>query len=121
MEIVKAFTNNKNITILGDINDPLFRASEIGDILDIHCIRSSIIDFNESEKEVRSTHTPNGLQSVTFLTEKGLYKLLFRSRKPIAIEFQNWLCKVIKELRINGNYSMQKEIAINNFKFVATK
>ena len=113
MEIVKAFTENgynNNITILGNIENPLFRASEIGDILEIHCVRSSIVDFNESEKTVRSTHTPNGQQNVTFLTEKGLYKLLFRSRKKIAVEFQNWVCEVIKELRLKGSYAIQQKL-----------
>jgi hypothetical protein len=55
-------------------------------------------------------HTLGGSQDVTFLTEKGLYKVLFRSRKPIAQKFQNWVCDVIKEIRVTGIYNMQKEI-----------
>ena len=43
-------------------------------------------------------------------TEKGLYKVLFRSRKPIAQKFQNWVCEVIKEIRLKGIYKMQSEI-----------
>jgi prophage antirepressor-like protein len=55
-------------------------------------------------------HTLGGSQEVTFLTEKGLYKVLFRSRKPIAQKFQNWVCEVLKEIRVTGIYNMQKEI-----------
>jgi anti-repressor protein len=55
-------------------------------------------------------HTLGGDQQVTFLTEKGLYKVLFKSRKPIAEKFQNWVCEVIKEIRLNGLYDLQKEI-----------
>jgi len=32
-----------------------------------------------------------GSQQVIFLTEKGLYKILFTPIKPIAEKFQNWV------------------------------
>jgi prophage antirepressor-like protein len=114
MDIVKAFNANDlhtEIVIKGTLDDPLFRASDVGVVLDISNIRTSIVDFDESEK--RAVHTTDGtgrLQDITFLTEKGLYKVLFRSRKPIAQKFQNWVCDVIKEIRVTGIYNMQKEI-----------
>ena len=88
MDIVKAFNTNDlhtEVVIKGTKTDPLFRASDIGIILEINNIRMSIIDFDESEKRaVSSTDSTGRMQDVTFLTEKGLYKVLFRSRKPIA-------------------------------------
>ena len=119
MEIVKAFNTNSlhtEITIKGTINDPLFRASDIGAILEISNIRTSINEFNETEKVVHTMSTHGGTQNVTFLTEKGLYKVLFKSRKPIAEKFQNWVYEVIKELRINGIYDLQKELEQKNTK-----
>jgi prophage antirepressor-like protein len=113
MDIVKAFNSNDlhtDIVIKGTVNDPLFRASDVGVVLDIASIRSVLRDFDESEKVVHTMHTLGGTQEVTFLTEKGLYKVLFRSRKPIAQKFQNWVCDVIKEIRVTGIYNMQKEI-----------
>ena len=113
MDIVKAFNTNDlhtEIVIKGTVNDPLFRASDIGVVLELSNIRMSIADFDESEKVVSTTDTLGGTQEVTFLTEKGLYKVLFRSRKPIAQKFQNWVCDVIKEIRVTGIYNMQKEI-----------
>ena len=113
MDIVKAFNSNDlhtEIVIRGTVTDPLFRASDIGVVLDISNIRTSIVDFDESEKVVRTTDTLGGAQDVTFLTEKGLYKVLFRSRKPIAQKFQNWVCEVVKEIRLTGIYNMQTEI-----------
>lgn len=113
MDIVKAFNSNDlhtEIIIKGTVNDPLFRASDIGVVLDIASIRSVLRDYDESEKVVHTMHTLGGSQEVTFLTEKGLYKVLFRSRKPIAQKFQNWVCDVIKEIRVTGIYNMQKEI-----------
>ena len=113
MDIVKAFNENDlhtEIIIKGTINDPLFRASDIGVVLEISNIRTSIMDFDDSEKVVHNMNTLGGNQDVTFLTEKGLYKVLFRSRKPIAQKFQNWVCEVIKEIRLKGIYKMQNEI-----------
>lgn len=113
MDIVRAFNTNNfhtEIVIKGDVNTPLFRASDVGNVLDISNIRTSINSFNDTEKVVHTMDTLGGTQQVTFLTEKGLYKILFKSRKPIAEKFQNWVCDVIKEIRLNGIYDLQKEI-----------
>ena len=113
MDIVKAFNTNDlhtEIIIKGTIDEPLFRASDVGVVLEMSNIRATIVDFDESEKVVNNVDTLGGAQEVTFLTEKGLYKVLFRSRKPIAQKFQNWVCEVIKEIRLKGIYKMQTEI-----------
>ena len=124
MDIVKAFNTNDlhtEVVIKGTKTDPLFRASDIGMVLEISNIRTSIMDFDESEKVVHSMNTLGGNQEVTFLTEKGLYKMLFRSRKPIAQKFQNWVCEVIKEIRLNGIYELQQEIVQKQKELEQTK
>ena len=113
MEVVKAFNSNKlhtEIVIKGTYDKPLFRASDIANILEMSNIRATIQHFDNTEKVVNSIDTLGGNQQVTFLTEKGLYKILFKSRKPIAEQFQNWVCEVIIELRKTGIYSLQKEL-----------
>ena len=113
MEVVKAFTANDmhtEIVIKGTINEPLFRASDIGEILEISNIRSSIQTFDDTERRVDTMDTSTGQKQVTFLTEKGLYKVLFKSRKPIAEKFQNWACDVIKEIRLTGTYKLEKQL-----------
>lgn len=113
MEIVKAFNNNDigmEITILGTYEDPLFRASDIGTILEMSNIRATIKDFDKTQKVVNSIDTLGGEQEVSFLTEKGLYEVLFRSRKPIAKQFKDWVCEVIKEIRLTGQYKLKKEV-----------
>jgi hypothetical protein len=82
----------------------------VGVVLELSNIRATIVDFDDSEKVVNKVYTLGGAQEVTFLTEKGLYKVLFRSRKPIAQKFQNWVCEVIKEIRLKGIYKMENEI-----------
>ena len=121
MEIVKAFSDNNlhtNIIIKGTPQDPLFRAIDIGLILELTNIRVSIKDFDETEK-VTISNTNNtvsnyygnaGNPNVTFLTEKGLYNILFTSRKEIAKKFKSWVFHVIKEIRLTGEYKLNKEV-----------
>jgi prophage antirepressor-like protein len=74
MEVVKAFNYNKlhtEIVIKGTHDEPLFRASDVGEILQMTNIRASIADFDDTEKAVNTIDTLGGAQSVTFLTEKG--------------------------------------------------
>jgi prophage antirepressor-like protein len=113
MEIVKAFTDNNlhaEITIRGTYAEPLFKANDVGEVLDMVNVRATINNFNDTEKVINTIETSTGPKQVSFLTEKGLYKILFKSRKPIAEKFQNWVCEVIKEIRLNGVYDLQKQI-----------
>ena len=71
-------------------------------------ICESLKDFSEDEKGVSSAYTLGGMQEATFLTELGLYRLLGRSRKPVAHKFQKWMISTLKEIRINGMYQLQQ-------------
>jgi prophage antirepressor-like protein len=113
MDIVQAFNSNNlhtEITIKGTQEDPLFRASDIGLILDIKQIRNNIKDYDPDEKVAHLVNTPGGPQEVLFLTEVGLYRLLNRSNKPIARDFQKWVAKVIKNIRLTGKYELEKQL-----------
>lgn len=47
--------------------------------------------------------TIKGDREANFINEPGLYRLIFRSDKPKAIEFSNWVCsEVLPTLRKNG-------------------
>jgi prophage antirepressor-like protein len=113
MDIVKAFIDNEataSINIKGTTDDPLFQASQIGKLLGITCINSTIRDFDEDEKVMHTMGTLGGQQECTFLTEVGLYRLLGMSRKPIARKFQKWVANVIKEIRIKGKYELEGKL-----------
>jgi len=79
--IVKAFENNPIAILHEEINDKkiyYFKASDVGKILDIVNIRTSIINFDEDEKVVRTTYSSNGGNPETiFLTSQGVYRLLY--------------------------------------------
>jgi len=116
MDILKAFKlvdTEIIINIEGTYENPLFQANQIGKILEIKNIVENLRDFDENEKILSLTNTLGGIQNTVFLTEFGLYKLLGRSRKPIASVFQKWMINTIKEIRINGIYKLKEEIDID--------
>jgi prophage antirepressor-like protein len=108
--IIKKFTNeNLTINVYGTFDKPLFLANEIGQLLGLKNIRSSLSRMNSLWKAVRPMDTVGGIQQMTFLTESGLYKLIMRSDKYEAIKFQEWICEIVlPSLRKTGQYKMQE-------------
>lgn len=115
MDILKTFVFDHTpheVCIQRDGNgDPLFKASDIGKVLSITNVRPSIADFDEHEARVSSTYTSAGDRKATFLTEQGVFKLIMRSRKPVAKPFQNWVFEVLKTIRKTGRYALEEEVA----------
>ena len=117
MDILKAFSLNNQeypVNIQGTVDDPLFQANQIGRLLDMKNINKVLADFDRDEKVLRETSTQGGVQNVSFLTEKGLIRILSRSNKPIARTFQKWMTDVIKELRKNGIVRLREEHEIES-------
>jgi prophage antirepressor-like protein len=116
MDILKSFSlcgSEYPINIQGTIEDPLFQINQIGKLLDIKNIRNQTSKFNETQKVITESNTLGGIQKISFLTEKGLYRLIGRSNKPIAEKFQNWVCDVIKEIRLTGEYKLKEQLEKN--------
>ena len=64
-------------------------------------VNSTLLDgVSKTHKPVISIGPANRL----FLTEAGLYEVLFQSRKPIAKQFKKQVKAILKEIRINGGY-----------------
>jgi len=119
MDIVRAFSDvglglcdGVAINIQGTAEDPLFQANQIGELLGISEIRSTMRDFDEDEKGVHTAHSRGGSQTTLFLTELGLIRLLGMSRKPFARHFQKWVTQVIREIRLAGKYELENRIAL---------
>jgi len=109
--LVKQF-NDLNINIYGTYEEPLFKAKDIGDLLGIKNIRDTLTSLDEQCKiKVNVGNTDVGNNSDTwFLTEDGLYELLFISRKPIAKQFKVWIRNIIKEIRLKGKYDLEEQL-----------
>ena len=74
--LVKQF-NGLNIQVYGTYEEPLFKAKDVGDLLGIDQIRKTIQNLDEEDKVIKPGNTVTGLQEQWFLTENGLYEVLF--------------------------------------------
>ena len=78
------------------------------DITDILGTATRDIKKILKDSDVDSIHHIDSVgrkQEMSIVSEKGLYKLIFKSRKPFAEEFQDWICEeVIPLLRKDGMY-----------------
>ena len=110
--LVKQF-QDLNINIYGTYEEPLFKAKDIGDLLGIKDINSTIRDFDSDESCMHSMHTAFGTKDINMLTEQGLYKVLMTSRKEVAKQFQKWVYQVIKEIRKKGKYDLEEKLLQN--------
>ncbi|PTM59581.1 BRO-N domain-containing protein [Desmospora activa] len=61
--------------------------------------RDMVRMLREDQKGAHLMRTPGGEQEVTVISETGIYKAIMRSKRPEAEEFEQWVYKVIKELR----------------------
>ena len=53
--------------------------------------------------------TNGGMQELAFINEENLYRVIFRSNKPEALNFQNWVfAEVLPTIRKTGSYSARQ-------------
>lgn len=112
LEILKQTTVlNKDFTVYGSIEEPLFLAKDVAEWIDHSNHRVMLETVDEDEKVVRNAYTLGGNQDQWFLTEEGLYEVLMQSRKPIAKAFKKEVKKILKDLRLYGQYNVPRTYA----------
>lgn len=92
----------KDFKVYGDIDEPLFLAKDVADMIEHSDVSKMVKAVDEDEKVKNSILTLGGEQEAWFLTEAGLYEILFQSRKPIAKAFKKEVKAILKELRKTG-------------------
>ena len=95
----------------------LFNPYHVAEILDIKNVRDNIARMN-AKQVVKLTNSKVGKTDFrklhntgeNFLTESGVYKLVFKSHKPNAEAFTDWIAdEVLPTLRKTGSYEMPKQ------------
>ena len=88
-------------------NEIWFVAKDVCAILKLTNSRMAIQSLDEDEKGVSNSYTPGGNQEVNIISESGLYRLIFKSRKPEARRFRKWVTgEVLPSIRKTGGYSV---------------
>lgn len=130
MSILDAFVfqgNSFEVVVQQVDGEPVFKANDIGKIFGIQNMSVTLSKFTEDEKVTLMTtfkHEHGHTQEVqaTFLTQNGVYRLMFNSRKPIAEPFRKWVYSVIKSIQKTSKYDLKKAVEeekINIDKIVA--
>ncbi len=74
-------------------------------MLEISDPSMAVKPLDEDEKGTKTIGTPGGPQKVLTVSEPGLYRLIFQSRKPGAEAFQRWVTHdVLPAIRKTGGY-----------------
>lgn len=105
MNIVKTFTNGaviEDINIQGSVDDLLFEALQIAKLLKVVNIQAVMADFDSDETCVMTGN------DTVFLTELGLYRLLWMTKKPVTHKLRKWVMMAMREIRQNAEYELRQ-------------
>lgn len=97
-----------------------FVAKDVCDILELTNSRKAVADLDEDEKMTVTNSDGHsgkrgGAQSLNIVSEAGLYKLIFRSRKPVAKAFSRWVThEVLPQIRRTGQYSARMPLMLTD-------
>lgn len=101
----------------------LFNPKHVAECLEIADVNSSIRNFNNKQiikvknSDVHNLHIRKlNNAGENFLTESGVYKLVFKSHKPNAEKFTDWVTdEVLPVLRKTGGYINNVDLMVNTY------
>lgn len=102
----------KEVEVFEHEGQVLFNPKHVAECLDITDVKSSIRNFNEKQVVKLTNSKMHNMHfrklhntGENFLTESGVYKLIFKSRKESAERFQDWVTdEVLPAIRRTGGY-----------------
>ena len=119
---LKVFDYNgaKVRTVMQD-GEAWFIAKDVCDVLGLKQVSRALQGLNKNDSRLlKVTHPQNSAKTleVNAVNEPGIYKLIFKSRKPEAEQFQEWVFhEVLPDINKYGMYLSDKaqELYHNNF------
>lgn len=98
-------------TLTDKAGEPWFVAKDVCDILGLENSRKATAELDSDEKNtVTISDGIAGNPNKTIISEPGLYRLVMKSRKPEAKEFQRWVThEVLPSIRKHGGYMAGQE------------
>lgn len=92
--------------------EPWFVGKDVCECLGIGKHHQALDELDQDERGTCSVGTPGGEQIMVVISEPGVYRLVFRSRKPEAERFKRWLAhEVLPSLRKTGRYGVDEPAA----------
>lgn len=129
---------NSNISIFNSDNfgelrivmqdgEPWFVAADVCRALDITNAADAVAKrLRGRERRIATIYTKAGNRDMTIVSESGMYRLIFHSRKEEAEQFQDWVVEVVlPSIRKDGGYlhviNEDNDITILNKAFAILK
>lgn len=87
-------------------NEPWFVAADVARLLGYRMASDMTRRLDEDDRGTRSVRTPSGQQSMTVISEAGLYAAILGSQVEGAREFKRWVTHdVLPAIRRTGSYT----------------
>lgn len=105
-ELIQTFNFgiNEVRTAIKDNGDVYFCLPDVATILEISNANPSRFDIDEKGVHKMYTPTNGGMQRLTYINEPNLYRVIFRSNKVEARQFQDWVFnEVLPTIRKTGS------------------
>lgn len=93
---------DKIVNVYGSALRPIFRTADVAAALGLQNQKQMIEDLDPDDKGLLKLKTTGGVQKVSFISEFGLYDVLFASRKTIAKDFKRTVKASLFILRMTG-------------------
>ena len=106
-ELIQTFNFgiNEIRTAIKDNGDVYFCLTDVADVLEISNANPSRFSLDEAGVHKMYISYPSGSKQVTFVNEPNLYRVIFRSNKEQAEQFQDWVFnEVLPTIRKTGAY-----------------
>lgn len=88
---------------------PYFVGTDVAKALGYSNPRKAILDHCKGVTK-RDTPTSSGVQSMSYINEGDLYRLIMKSKLPSAEKFESWVMdEVVPSIRTNGGYIVGQE------------
>ena len=107
-ELIQTFNFGVNEvrTAIKDNGDVYFCLPDVATILEISNANPSRFSLDEAGVHKMYISYPSGSKQVTFINEPNLYRVIFRSNKAEARQFQDWVFnEVLPTIRKTGSYN----------------
>ena len=114
-EITTFNFDDQDVRIIVDENgNPWFCAKDVCKALGYSKPSNAVSQHCVSKGTLKQgTPTSSGIQELTYIDERNLYRLVMRSKLESAERFQDWVCgEVLPTIRKTGGYGKQQPIAI---------
>lgn len=101
-------------------DEPWFVLADLARVLEINAVGRLASRLDEGVRRTHILPTPGGAQSMTLVSEPGMYEVVIRSDKPEAAAFRRWITgTVLPEIRRTGSYSPAPALPVDRTELLA--